>query len=167
MKYCLHCGKELVDEAVVCPNCETAQDQKQPSTQSASQKKLKKKTIIISAACIVGLVFLVVAGVFINNLIRTNRVKNQLAGETFYYAESSRYSYSHCSFKFDADAQCEYSYYYSNVMDEPTTYSCSYKIKFKEGMIFLVTSSKTYEIQYDKYGNINSLYDINNKELYE
>lgn len=26
MKYCSHCGKELMDEAVICPNCGYAVD---------------------------------------------------------------------------------------------------------------------------------------------
>lgn len=26
MKYCSHCGKELMDEAVICPNCGCAVD---------------------------------------------------------------------------------------------------------------------------------------------
>ncbi len=30
MKYCSHCGKELVDEAVVCPNCGCAAEMQTP-----------------------------------------------------------------------------------------------------------------------------------------
>lgn len=35
MKYCSHCGKEIADEAVVCPNCGCAAPSSEPDIPSA------------------------------------------------------------------------------------------------------------------------------------
>lgn len=32
MKYCSHCGKEILDEAVICPHCGCAIESKTPTT---------------------------------------------------------------------------------------------------------------------------------------
>lgn len=207
MKYCTHCGKELFDEAVICPGCgcevkaksaeirelvygNTASDNAaadstavvmnpegmtangQPTPQTMRKIKFDKKVVLISVVSVVVLAAVLTAGIFLYHAIRTEQVKKQLAGRSFTYFDSTDYTYianhyTRKKFSFDDDAQCEYTFYYSSVMDEPSTYSRSYKIKFKDGMTFLVAHSDTYEIQYDKYGRIDSLYDVRSKELYD
>lgn len=51
MKYCSHCGAELVDDAVVCPKCGCAVD----GTQSPVQNTKTNQSV--STLSIVGLVF--------------------------------------------------------------------------------------------------------------
>ena len=41
MKYCLHCGKQLVDEAVACPGCGGSVDPIEPQTVEKTEEKIK------------------------------------------------------------------------------------------------------------------------------
>ena len=174
MKYCTKCGKELFDEAVICPGCGCAveapeaknTEQVKSGQKNVNGKKSRLKIALIIAASVVLLIGIVTGGIFLQYHIRSEAVKDQLAGKTFSYWSSSLYGYSSEKLSFDENANCEKTYFYSNVMDEPTTYSMSYKIKFKNGKTFLDTGGHMYEIQFNSYGDINSLYDVNNKSVY-
>ena len=45
--------------------------------------------------------------------------------------------------------------------------SKSYEIEFKNGKVFLVFLVDTLEVQYNDYGEIKQLYDINTDEIYD
>ncbi len=169
MKFCTKCGKELLDEAMVCPACQTPQaDQKNDLKKHGSNKSIKR--IIIISICVISAILLIVGGVFLYRANRISQIKEDLAKQTFRYMEISTYihSYSEHEFAFDADAKCEYTYYFSSVMSEPCSYSRDYEIEFKDGMIFLNFKTDRFEIRYDKYGNIESLVNVNNtSEVYK
>lgn len=59
MKYCLKCGKEIMDEAVVCPGCGCAVEQKK----SAVPQKTYEQAIQCSAACCAISAVLLVLGI--------------------------------------------------------------------------------------------------------
>lgn len=170
-KFCSKCGNELLEEAVVCPKCGCSTKQASQKTAVAKREPLGKKQINLIAFSIVGLIAAVTVGLLLWKFIRIGMVKEQLAGETFrYYDELIDYYYHYNELSFDDDANCtKYSYYHFFDEDVPSEYDyeLEYKIKFKDGMVFLDTSTRTYEIQYDIYGNIEGLYDITWDELYE
>lgn len=52
MKFCLNCGKEIIDEAEFCPNCGTEFADEAVVSNIVSKKKLSKKLVVIGSACI-------------------------------------------------------------------------------------------------------------------
>ncbi|MCH5183112.1 MAG: zinc ribbon domain-containing protein [Oscillospiraceae bacterium] len=163
MKHCTHCGKELPDEAIVCPGCGCAVTPEQ----GTQKKKSHLKLILIIAIAAVLVAGAVVGGIFLRNHLREEKVKDQLAGKTFRYESLSLYSYRWKEISFDENAQCKYTYFYSSVMSEPETYSRSYEIEFKNGSTFLIMGVDTYEVRYNSYGKVDNLYDVNDKTVYD
>ena len=55
MKYCEKCGNQLLDEAVMCPNCGCAVGGKKPSKEDNEKAKnqVKGAILLIAAAAIV------------------------------------------------------------------------------------------------------------------
>ena len=166
MGYCAKCGQEIAEEAI-CPNCgcETGLGIQEKNVKV--KKQISAKKIILIVVIAVALVAAIIAGLFVWNHIRTEQVKEQLAGKRFSYVDYGLYSATYCYFKFDDDANCTYYYFYANVMDEGVEYQRQYEIKFEDGMTFLVCGIDTYEIQYDRYGEIEGLYNTSTKKLYE
>lgn len=167
--FCEKCGAQIAQNAEICPSCGCATKQEPREKTAGKRNPTNAKKIIVIALSAVVLVAMVVAGLFIWNGVRVAKVKEQLAGKIFSYIEYSAYSggISYCKFQFDDEANCTYYYIYPH-MSEGKEYEMDYTIKFKDGMAFLVDSvDRYYEIQYDKYGNIDSLYDITMKELYD
>ena len=93
MKYCTHCGKELLDEAVVCSGCgcPVNADGVNNSSEELDETKIQKykiknkKTVIMAIAAICVAVALVFASIFIFNSIRANKIMEELSGERFEY----------------------------------------------------------------------------------
>lgn len=56
MKYCVHCGKELLDEAVACPYCGAA-------TGDGNKGKRSKRVVITLVILLAA--FIMVAGAFL------------------------------------------------------------------------------------------------------
>ena len=55
MKYCTHCGKEMVDEAVVCPNCGCAADNSNSVSKSDDRETIRTVAkIFMIIGCIAG-----------------------------------------------------------------------------------------------------------------
>ena len=55
MKYCTHCGKELLDEAVICPGC-GCEVEKKPSTCIIDEEDKKIFALLIKIFMIIGCV---------------------------------------------------------------------------------------------------------------
>ena len=167
MKYCTHCGKELLDEAVICPNCETKTgfDMQQEPVKVSKRSNTKKIILLISLAVL--LVAVIIGGLFVWNHIRTEQVKEQLAGNKFSYTYYGWSTTNYMYYDFDNEANCTYYYCYSNIMDYGNTYEKDYKIKFENGMVFLEFFSETLEVRYNRYGQIEGLYNVDTEEFFE
>lgn len=165
MQYCAKCGKEIMDEHV-CLNCGCEIGSENSTNTLNAPKSVGKKKVLMTIAIVIVVIVAILVGLSVWNNLRVEEVKEQLAGKRFSYMDSGLYSASLCYFEFDAEANCTYYYFYTNVMAEGVEYQRDYEIKFEDGMVFLVCGIDTYEIQYDKYGEIEGLYDISRKELY-
>ncbi|MBQ8769496.1 MAG: zinc ribbon domain-containing protein [Oscillospiraceae bacterium] len=171
MKYCTHCGKEIMDDAIICEGCGCPAI-KEEQTSVNNKKKFNKKTLLILIVSIVAAIALIVGAIFLVNHIRVANVINDLSGNTYSYFDSNIYpslgiySYTEKEMKFDDDGTMTYSYYYSNI-DAGGEYERSYEIKFEDGMIILEAGIDRYEIQYDRYNRIEGIYDIGYDELYD
>lgn len=76
MKYCEKCGKEIMDEAVVCPNCGCATTKVQPATQTTVEVPKKAKT-----ASVLGILsLLLLAPLGIPAIILANQSKAETGG---------------------------------------------------------------------------------------
>ena len=167
MQFCTKCGNELADDAKICMNCGCAVAvQKSDSAAKANKISSKKKIILIIIAAVLT-VALSIGVYYLVSYIRVINVVNDLAGEVFTYYESTINRNVIKAMDFDNKGNLTYSYYYSNVMDTPSEYTRAYKIKFKGSMIFLEANLDEFEIQYNKYGKIVGIYDINYGELYD
>lgn len=166
MKYCQKCGKELLDEAVICPECGTSTGVEE-QLEVQPKKKLNIKMIIGIAAAVVVLVVGIFVGLKIRDNHRREEVKEQLAGNLYSHLDYSYYSASLCYYEFDDNANCTYYYYYPSVMEDGTEYRKTYEIEFDDGKVYLVFLTETLEVRYDRYGEIEGLYDINTKKLYD
>ena len=171
MRFCTHCGSEIMDDAIICAGCGCpAIEEEQTSVDK--KKKFNKKTLLILIISAVAAIALVVGAIFLVNHIRVANVIKDLSGNTYSYFDSNIYpslgiyNYTEKEMKFDDDGTMTYSYYYSNI-DAGDEYERSYEIKFEDGMVILQAGINTYEIQYDRYNRIEGIYDITLKELYE
>lgn len=165
MGYCTKCGKEITEE-VICPNCGCETGLGIQEKRIEIKKRISTKKIILIVVAAVALVAAIIAGLYVWNHIRTEQVKEQLAGNRYDYSSSGWYTAEYSWFVFDEDANCTYGYWYSH-MDDRVDWERPYEIIFEDGMVFLVCGIDTYEIQYDRYGEIEGLYDIDEKKLYE
>ena len=172
MRYCAHCGKEIAEDVSVCLNCGCeAASEKIVTTDKKPGKKNRKKIVLIVVAAVLAIALLV-AGYFVYNYIRAERVIDDLSGQTFRYYDVKSYPslgktyYTSKAMKFDGEGVLTYSYYYSSV-DVGDTYQPTYKIRFKGDMIILETAVNQYEVMYDRYGQVSGLYDFVFDELHE
>lgn len=166
MKYCEKCGKELSDDAAICMGCGCPTGYDEHQKQVKEKKKFGIKKILLIIAIVAAVIGVAIAGMFVWRHIRTERVKDQLAGKKFEYRSSSLYSYTHRYYAFDEESNCTYYYKYTH-MDEGKENERDYKITFKNGNVFIESFIDILEVQYDSYGNITALYDISTKELYD
>lgn len=168
MKFCSKCGNELADDAQVCMNCGCAVGVQKRDAEAVKTNKIssKKKIILIVTAAVIAVALLI--GVYcLVNYIRAINVVNDLAGGVFTYYELTNYSNTIKTMDFDSEGNLTYSYFFSSVMDAPVEYERDYQIKFQGGMIFLEAGVEKFEIQYDKYGKIEGIYDIDTGELFD
>ena len=171
MKFCEKCGAQMAEDAQVCMSCGCPVEEAKVS-QTAIQNKGSKKTRILIIIAAIAAVALIVGAFFLVNHIRQANVIKDLSGKTFRYYDSQSYpllgvfDYTEKEMKFDSEGKLTYSYYYSNI-DMGNEHECSYKIKFKNDMVFLEMLGDEYEIQYDRYNEIEGIYDINLKELFD
>ena len=56
MKYCTHCGKELLDEAVICPGCGCEVEEKKSSSGIIEEEDKKIFALIIKIFMVIGCV---------------------------------------------------------------------------------------------------------------
>ncbi len=77
MKYCVKCGKELMDEAVFCPGCGCAVESPQPvKSKSASTFQTLAKVFMIIGTIISGFLILPLAWCLPLTIIYCNKIKN-------------------------------------------------------------------------------------------
>jgi len=77
MKYCVKCGKELMDEAVFCPGCGCAVETTQPvQKQSSSTFQTPAKVFMILGTVLMGFLILPLAWCIPMTIIYCNKVKN-------------------------------------------------------------------------------------------
>ena len=179
MKFCEKCGKEIMDEAVLCPGCgcaiqvdEGTNSSKELNEVENQKRKMKnKKIVIIVSTVICVVVALVFASIPIINSFKSNKIKEELSGEKFEYNGDTSYSLVRDSYTFDDEGNCEdYSYYYGIGMDDPIeyTFNWTYKIEFKKNSSYVVLSNDDkLKIKYDEEGEIIGLYDSEERITYE
>ena len=179
MKFCEKCGKELLDEAVICVGCgcpvqvEAGNNSSKELDEAEIQKrKVKnKKIIIIACAVICVAVALVFTSIPIINSVKRNKILEELSGEKFQYNGDTSYSIKRESYTFDDESNCEnYSYYYGIGMDDPLefTFNWTYKIEFKKNSAYVILSNDDkLKIKYDEDGEIIELYDSEERITYE
>lgn len=168
MKYCEKCGKELSDDAALCMGCGCPTGYVEPQIQVKEKKKFGIKKILLIIAIVAAVIGVAIAGMLVWKHIRTERVKDQLAGNKYVYREYRTYSFSEEYYEFDGNANCTH-YYYFSAIDASGEYEKDYEIVFRNGSVFLefTTGSDILEVKYDSYGNISGLYDLSSKELYD
>lgn len=168
MKFCSKCGNELLDDAAVCMKCGCAVDPAQYHKAAKTGKKGSKKKIIVIIIAVIAAIGLAVGAFFLINYLRAVKVVKDLSYNTYIYKYTNTltYDYDIKSMVFDGEGVMTYSYYFSSIANG-NEYRQDYKIKFRGNMIILETALDEYEVQYDKYGKIVSLYDINLDQLYE
>lgn len=167
MKFCEKCGKEIAEDALICQNCGCETENAELTKATKEKKRMNQKKIVLTIICLVFLVAVIVVGLCVRNSIRIKQVKEDLAGNSYLFTEFTYYSYNTEEFEFDFAANCTYSYYFSNVMDEEKSYEKDYEIEFKNGKVFLVFLTDTLEVQYNDYGEIKQLYNIDTDEIYD
>ena len=63
MKFCSHCGKEIMDEAVVCPGCGCGvQERTVENPYSEEKAEVSKTAVVLGAVGIAGAVLLAIVG---------------------------------------------------------------------------------------------------------
>ena len=136
MKTCKTCGKELLDAAVICPQCGCAVETQpmeqpvEPNNVPATAKSKKKLIVIIIAALAVALI--VVVAIFIPKFLRKQKadeLEESLIGETFNYTEFMTYSYMSHTYKFKENNICELYSEYSS-LDRESHYTKNYQIEY-------------------------------------
>ena len=168
---CSHCGAEIAEGSEICMSCGCKIEAAPANPEKKSSLDIKK--IIIIAASVIALIGIIIGGLFFYNNMRKQEVIEQLSGNTYRYFDTNvyyalgKYDITIQQFTFDDDGVCEYYYYYSNVMDEGTSYTRSYEIEFKNDKVYLNAGGSLYEIRYDNYGEIDSIYDSGRDETYE
>ena len=166
MKYCTRCGKEHAEDALICPGCGCETNSCERTDSKKEKRRMNKKQIILTVIGVVSLVAVIVAGVFVWNRVQIERVKDDLSGNTYTCYKSSYYSYTYEEYKFDLASNCTFSYYYSH-MDKERSYEKDYKIEIKNGKVFLVFLTDVLEVQYNDYGEIKQLYDVDTDEIFD
>lgn len=63
MKYCTHCGKELLDDAIVCPGCGCAVESENNASASSQFVSPQPVNDSYSTMSIIGLVFSLLGGI--------------------------------------------------------------------------------------------------------
>ena len=164
MKVCQTCQKIMANNTKFCSTCGKSNLIDLPFTDILCLYVKKNKKIVISIISLI-IVLHIVFSIFISifNIVRINKVKEQLAGNEFYYNDGGIYN----SLTFDDNSNCVWIIDYQVFDSFDKKEETKYDIIFKDGMVFLDVSYLTLEIQYDKYGQIDCLYDIKEKEKYE
>lgn len=68
MNYCAKCGKEVVDEAVICPSCGCAVEQKKEISKQTYENAIRNSGTFVTVSVIL-LVLGIVAGLFVSVLL--------------------------------------------------------------------------------------------------
>jgi uncharacterized membrane protein YvbJ len=80
MKYCSHCGKELLDDAVICPSCGCPVENNTPNYQYQSYSGLSIVGLVFAfLSPVIGLILSLVAG---NNAKQIGDFKSQNLAKT-------------------------------------------------------------------------------------
>ena len=107
MKYCVHCGTELLDEVVICPGCgcpvqtDKGINNELDEFEIQKRKKKTKRTIIIVSAVVCVAVALFFISIPIVNSYKSNKIIKELSGESFECNEDTSYSIKRESYTFD------------------------------------------------------------------
>lgn len=179
MKFCQRCGKELMDEAIVCPGCgcpvqtnASTAFNKELDEFEIQKRKAKNKRMIMTASLItcIALTLFFVSIVAIN-AYKTNKIIEELSGEKFEYNGDTSYSIDRDSYTFDDEGNCEdYSYFYGISMEDPMefTFDWTYKVEFKNFEAYVILSNDDeLKIKYDEEGEITALYNTEERKTYE
>ena len=174
--FCAYCGAKVEATAAVCMSCGCPVNAAptQPVVSSTATKTVRHgaptkkspwKWILLGVGALVLVAVIVVVALFVVPEMREAAIRKQLAGETFTYYERSYYSYSWDELDFLDEEEVKYSYYYSSI-DTGNEYTCDYEIVFEGDDAFIVRLASKYKIEFDG-DEIESLYDVKNKERYE
>lgn len=176
MKYCTHCGNALDDNAQICMSCGCpVENAAVPSAFSPAPTPVAKKDFltklttkhwIIIAVSIVVLIGLIVGGIFLGREIKKQEIIKLLDGKTFTYSESYYSGFTIKRIKFISKNKADYYYYYSGI-DVENEFTRKYKVEFDGNNAYVQFPSDKYYIEFDKYGNIDYLYDPVYDEKYE
>lgn len=133
MKYCSHCGEQLLDEAVICPGCgskakeENSQNPVVSPANAINKKSNKKKLLLIIPAAVLVVVAVLAFMIFRPHDLKMNDFKdNGYIGALFSYGiptgtvGDSTFIYYNCikfygipvdRFVYEADDSCTMSFY--------------------------------------------------------
>lgn len=129
MKYCTHCGKELLDESIMCPSCGTMIAAPATPKEKPKERKPMDKRKVIKTAIIITIALLVIAGgifgfLMFRNYSRAQALAAQLVGKTYEYKGTDEVTgvYSVCWLSFAADGQyrCEVADFTTEHVQEAT-----------------------------------------------
>lgn len=183
MKFCEKCGKELLDEAEICPSCgslvQTDGFSKDSDENRIQRKKKNKKTVIIIVVvllCLAGLALLVSIPIrYKMESNKKNEIIEALSGRKFEWKDDTTYSIHRERYSFDDEGNCkEWSYFYapslsgSKPMESDHTFDWTYEIKFKKKSAYVeLSNNDELKIKYDEDGEIVALYDPKERRTYE
>ena len=181
MKFCSKCGKEIMDEEIICTDCgcpvqtDDGTKLKKELNEIEIQKRIEKnkRTVIITVSLICVMLALFLVFILIVNSFKSDKIIKELSGEDFRYNGDTSYMIAREYYTFDDEGNCEYSYYYYyyyGFLDEELSFTnnYTYKIKFKKNSAYLVLSNgDELKIKYDEDGEIISLYDSEERKTYE
>ena len=173
--FCEKCGAKIFNGAEICANCGCETRMAMQRRNAIEKKQKNKKRIIITIAIIAFLAIAFIAGIFVRNYIRVEQIKDKLANNKFDYVRVGYNTYTEKHYEFDSDANCTYyAYYYvestTNSYEDRESeyeYTRDYDVVFKNGKVFLEFGSDTFEVQFNSYGDIDSLYDITFEHVYD
>lgn len=176
MKYCTHCGNALDDNAQICTSCGCpVENAAVPSAFSPAPPPVAKKDFltklttihwIIIAVSIVALIGLIVGGIFLGREIKKQQIIDELVGRTFTYKEYGTYNLTIQKLTFIDTLKADY-YYSSSILDTEMEFTRYYTVEFDGSNPYIVMGTDEYYIEFDRYGNIDSLHNAIDDETYE
>ena len=163
MKYCTRCGKEIMDEAVICPECGNEIKKSDTISKLSAKKTVNTGKIIKLTIAVVASLLIIAGGVvgflFHNNQAHTEELESKLVNKTYQFKVGDVADSYFCieRISFDENGQYKLERVTADSLDVEE-YSGAYLIKFgSDGTekLFLGTSeSDSYEIAVDSTGEI-------------
>lgn len=164
MKYCTHCGKELFDEAVMCPGCGTMVAQPVPQKKIKEKKPVNKKKVLVTVIAVVAALLLIAAGVcgFIlyKNYAYANELQAQLVNKTFECRQTNSATGGEQVYWISFDGEGKYRYESVDFYTEETEdLQGNYTVKVSfDGTAKVYADNSEYDISAKNTGIVENIY---------